>query len=533
MIVNPDSEPKALKKYISLYRTLVENPSLPADVNARISEISDRIKTINCLINGLKDEFKQELQKPHGTRIFRPEQIKESNIISIFESSLTRTLGMYTNQLYDYLIVIRVYFYEILKDIMLYGFMLNGEKYVCFTASAGQIRTKKVVFIKESLWFKHRDTLMCGLSPEMIEAKGGTNRNKYLAYLALCNSATDEWPRFNIRKTVVVDDMETVVHGLVDYIDDTTFDITRQEMDVPICHTDGCGMILPRVSRKNFMIRLPWIKGLLSPFPFDEFIREANAANPSVNHGLVKDIYGEMHDVLAEDIEIIFTKSQFKMAKFYDNWHDYIAQYEKHGCTAGICNLEENYIPRSKTNYQVLQTLTDMSDEEICALAEKTVRRIENLATSRASKLEAFGATKDNPRKNDFQKCLLLYPELLQTPYVADTLRQIKDSLVKEGRAGKLDIDGRYLFIIPDLYAFCEWLFKGDKNPKGLLNDGEVFCSQYANVEKLDCLRSPHLYVEHAVRRNAYDLHKGKWFITSGIYTSCHDLISKILMFDK
>jgi arsenate reductase-like glutaredoxin family protein len=272
---------------------------------------------------------------------------------------------------------------------------------------------------------------------------------------------------------------------------------------------------------------------LLSPFPFDEFIREANAANPSVNHGLVKDIYGEMHDVLAEDIEIIFTKSQFKMAKFYDNWHDYIAQYEKHGCTAGICNLEEDYIPRSKTNYQVLQTLTDMSDEEICALAEKTVRKIENLATSRASKLEAFGATKDNPRKNDFQKCLLLYPELLQTPYVADTLRQIKDSLVKEGRAGKLDIDGRYLFIIPDLYAFCERLFKGDKNPKGLLNDGEVFCSQYANVEKLDCLRSPHLYAEHAVRRNAYDLHKGKWFITSGIYTSCHDLISKILMFDK
>ena len=64
------------------------------------------------------------------------------------------------------------------------------------------------MFIKESLWLKHRATLMCGLTPEIIEAKGGTNRNKYLAYLALCNSATDVWPQFNIKKSIVVEDME-------------------------------------------------------------------------------------------------------------------------------------------------------------------------------------------------------------------------------------------------------------------------------------------------------------------------------------
>jgi arsenate reductase-like glutaredoxin family protein len=520
----------ALIEYRSLYND--ENLLLPNDIAVRTKEVKKLISKLNKKIGELKKEFRAELSSRNSYRTFRAEQIRESNIIASFESSLTRTLGMYTNQLYDTLIVVRVYYYEILMNLMIDGFFLNGEKFVCLTASAGQIRQKKVVFIKESLWMQHRANLMCGLTPEIIEAKGGTNRNKYLAYLALCNSATDPWPRFNIRKSIVVDDMETAVKGLVDYIDDKTFDITRQEMEIQITHTDGCGMMLPRVSKKNLMIRMPWVKGLLSPFSYDEFIREANAANPSVNHALVKDIYGEMHDVLAEDIEIIFTKSQFKMAKFYDNWHDYIAQYEKNGCTAGICNVEENYIPKAKTNYQVLQTLTEMSDDELRTLADKTVKKIENIASSRASKLEAFGATKDNPRKTDFQKCLLLYPELLSTPYLVDTLRMIKDSLVNDGRAGKLDIDGRYLFIVPDLYAFCEWLFLGDKNPKGMLSEGEVFCSQYSKAEKLDCLRSPHLYKEHVVRRNVIDEEKARWFTTAGVYISCHDLMSKILQCD-
>lgn len=522
-----------LKRYASLLKKQTDEISIPEDIPSRLGEIALHVKQITQQINLLKAEFRQEIKTHSGIRKYRVDHLTESHIISIFESTLTRTLGMYTNQKYDSLIVIRVYYYDILKQLMMEGFSLNGEKYIFFTASAGQIRTKKVVFVKESLWLKHRDTIMCGLSPESIESKGGTNRNKYLAYLALCNSATDEWPRFNIRKSIIVDDMETVVRGNVDYIDDTTFDVARQDMDVPICHTDGCGIMLPRVSRKNFMVRLPWVKGLLAPFAFDDFVREANAANPSVNHGLVKDIYGEMHDILAEDIEVIFTKSQFKMHAFYDTWNDYIAQYEQNGCTAGICNLEENYIPLSKTNYQVLQTLIDMSDDELSALAEKTVKKIENIATSRTSKLDAFGATKDNPRKNDFQKCLLLYPELLQTPYIAGTLRDIKNSMVKDARAGKLHIDGKYLFIIPDIYAFCEWLFKGDAAPKGLLSDGEVFCSEYASAEKLDCLRSPHLYREHAVRRNVVDAEKMRWFTTAGVYTSCHDLISKLLMCDN
>ena len=145
---------------------------------------------------------------------------------------------------------------------MMQGFTLNGEPYMFLTASAGQIRTKRSVFIREAAWDQVRAKLMCGLTIERINEMGGINANKYLAYLALCNSATDVWDGFDITKTIVVDDMETDVWGDVDHIDTETYEITRKYMGVPVPHTDGAGMIRLDVSKKNFMCRLPWVKGL-------------------------------------------------------------------------------------------------------------------------------------------------------------------------------------------------------------------------------------------------------------------------------
>lgn len=185
----------------------------------------------------------------------------------------------------------------------------------------------------------------------------------------------------------------------------------------------------------------------------------------------------------------------------------------------------------------MLQTLTETTDDELRALAAPTNYKLQHLAADKKTMLKALGATKGNPNRTPFQDCLMLYPELLQDTYTRDELRNLKNSMQKQAWAGKLDIYGKYLFVIPDLYAFCEWLFCGDKNPRGLLDNGEVYAELFPRAEKLDCLRSPHLYREHPVRRNVYaDDSKSLcrvWFSKRAIYTSCHDLISKILQFDK
>jgi len=483
-----------------------------------------RKRFINNHIHKLKNKLKTSFNKHTGIRHLRKDALKENKVIGLFESVLTRTLGIKENELSEDIIVVQVYYFQVLEDIIKNGFIHNNEKYIYFSSSASQIRTKKAVFIRESLWEKHKNSLTCGLSVEEINQKGGVNVNKYQAYLALTNSATEEWKDFNIHKAIVVDDLETLVHSEVDYIDRDTYEITRKEMDIPITHTDGCGMILPKKSKKSFMVRLPWIKGLLVPFPFDKFAKEHNSF-------VVKDIYGKEWDIIKDDIHIIFTKSQFKMWKYYDSWQDYKDRFIKYNCQAAKLN-EEDTSGEAKLNYQMLQTLTDISDEELKKIAESTIQNILNVGSNKETMLRVLGATKENKKKNWFQEALLIYPELLNDPHSRQVIKDKKRKLVKEARAGKLNVSGKYTFLCPDLYAFCERLFLRKDNPTGLLVNGEVYCRLFENG-KVDVLRSPHLYREHAIRNNVIDDEKKKWFITEGIYTSIHDPISKMLQFDN
>jgi len=490
------------------------------------------ISNANKMIKKLKDKLYIEFNKNNSIRNLIPATLNKRKIISVFDSVLTRTMQIPEDTLSTDIMIVQTFFFDIIEDIILDGFMYGKEKYVCLTASAGQIRTKKTVFIKESSLKKYQNTLMCGLTIEKINELGGVNVNKYLAYLALSNSATDIWGNFDIKKSIVVEDMETTVRGLVDFIDDDTYKIERKEMEILISHTDGCGMYLPSVNRKSMMVRLPWIKGLLVPFYYDKFVKEANKNSDDKKYGIVKDIYGKYHDILKEGIEVIFTKSQFKMYKYYKDWEQYTDNYIKYNCQAGMCNEEEDIIGNAKINYQMLQTLTCMTDEELETVAEQTKYNIINIGKDRKTMLKVLGVTKSNTNKNYIQQALEIYPELLNDTYSKEILKQVKKSMVNSARAGKLDINGKYTFIIPDMYAFCEYLIKGDLNPVGLLADGEIYCNLYKSESRLACLRSPHLYREWAIRNNIIDKKKNKWFITKGLYTSCHDLISKILQFD-
>lgn len=466
-------------------------------------------------------------------RTIRENELNDTHIISVFDSALSRTIGINQDELTEALMVVQVYYFDVFKDISFYGFTHKGEKYRYFTSSAGQIRKKKAVFIKESVWNKIEKTIMCGLTIDKINQKGGNNVNKHLAYMALSNSATDEWVEFDIDKSIVVDDFETNVYGTFDFVDETDYSITRKTDYVPIPHTDGAGMMLPSLSTKNFMFRAPWIKGLLGVFDFKRFI-EINGCSP-----VIKDIYGKEHDVIKEDIQVIFTASQFKMHKYYSSWDEYKAYFKRYHCVAGRCNIEEERVKNAKINYQMLQTLTNITDEEIDLLTKKSTERISNVCSSKETMMDILGITPYNTNMSPFQKAVKIYPALLNDTYAKDVIREVKNSLLKKYRSGKLEVTGKYTFLLPDYYAACEYWFGHIENPKGLLQDQEVFCWLFKIYDKLDCLRSPHLYKEHAIRFNVANSVYGErsqqireWFTTNGLYGSTHDLISKILQFD-
>ena len=486
------------------------------------------VKSINKIIYDDKEKLTNKLEervKDKTPRELNPNSIKDKNIITLFDSALTRALNLKINELTDELIVLNVFFFQVFHNLVRDGFIYNGEKYIFLTASAGQIRTKRAVFIKEKSFLKIEPKIMCGLTRDEINKKGGINSNKFLAYLALCNSATDIWEDFDIDRSIVVEDFETNVIGEVDFIDEYDYSITRDKIPVKIPHMDGCGIMLEDKTR---MVRLPWIKGLLVAFPFDKFIKEK-----CNGESIISDIYGKEHDVLKENIKYIFTKSQFKLAGYYSSWEEYKENFKKYNCEACYCNIEEDFIPKAKINYQMLQTLSDVKDEEIEKIVRKTKEDIEKIGNDYQVTMRILGATEYNKTPNYFQEALMIYPELFRDTYHKDILKQTKKSLVKQAKGGRLSINGRYQFLSPDLYAFCEWLFLEKENPDGLLENGEVYSSLNKNGIDLACLRSPHLYREWAIRKNKKTEELNKWFgNTKCLYTSCHDLISRILQFD-
>lgn len=138
------------------------------------------IKSINKIISDDKEKLNillNERLKNNNPRKLNPDSIKDKNIITLFDSALTRALNLEINELTDELIVLNVFFFQVFHNLVRDGFIYKNEKYIFLTASAGQIRTKRAVFIKESSFKRIEPRIMCGLTREEINNKGGINPN--------------------------------------------------------------------------------------------------------------------------------------------------------------------------------------------------------------------------------------------------------------------------------------------------------------------------------------------------------------------
>lgn len=464
--------------------------------------------------------------------------LKLSKKIAEFESDMSRAMELKTNQFTFDKIIVKWKNLDLLEQLVTDGFtmdlLIDGKivqkKYRYFSSSAGQLRTDKTSFLSEDIWAKIKNRIECGLDWDTINTKGGVNVNKMLAYWSLCSSASIPWPEFNIDRCIVINDFEAEVTDRMLYIksDYTTEDAIRT---VTINHTDGSGMYLPcaeivpeELHGKNFMYRGPTFKGLLSPFDYIAFCKEKGV------EPVIKDRWGKLWDLEKDNIQIVFCDSQFKCGKLFDSWEDFKKQYKKNGCQFVIAQFDEDYPPDKTMNYQFIQALQDFTDEEIQQFTAKTHNRIMNLAKDQKAMLETLKAKEDSFQKD--KVALAIYPELLRDGYSRAQLKDIKKRMLLDAKSGTIKCKNKRLYVIPDWYAACERWFCGIERPDGLLEKDEVACKPLMAYDKADVLRSPSLYMEHAVRKITKKHEVYKWLRSDGIYTSVHDLISRILQFD-
>ncbi|MGA3598599.1 hypothetical protein [Lysinibacillus agricola] len=490
----------------------------------------------------LKEILKNKIEAFEGVRELNPEHLTEYNEISQFESSFTRALGLTNGNLTTDVFVIEVFYQSIMRQLILNGFKYNKKEYEFIFAGAGQIRTKKLVFIEKNIHKQIANQITAGLTDGKI---GEISTNKLIAYKALINSSSNTYKDltgvdFNINEVIVVDDFEHIINDVeVDYID-AKYNIHRKPMSITNPVTDGSGMYLSCDKLdKSFQFRMPWMKGLVTPFPFDEFIKKHNGAT-----GKIEDIYDKEWDIEKDGIRFILTKSQFKMWRFYQDevevedgvfkkgWDLYKYYFKIYNCEFAICNIERETFNDCKLNYQMLQTLFNATGDELTQLLSHSKEIIDTATSSIENVLNFVGVNEVGKNRRNILEAVALDHNVMSDPYFKRIVKDKKENLVNNIKAGSILLENtKRTYLIPDLYAFCEWLFLGVENPKGLLENGQVHCQLYEKKE-LDVLRSPHLYVEHAIRDNVVSEKISDWFITNGLYTSIHDPISKILMFD-
>lgn len=473
--------------------------------------------------------------------------------------------------LLDEIIYLEIYHDEILWQIIKDGLIVKDNKYILFSATTGQVRNTTVTLMRKDFFEKHKDYLMVGLSMERINTHinsvkriYGMNVGKYISYNALpLSSSVLPGNDINIDKCIVVEGLETVITDKVKYIDIQTDENGQcyvystpdeyQIKDIPIEHTDGAGMFLPGELPSSCQIRGGYFKGAMFPFDFRRF------ANQIANNTIICDAWGNAVDIEKEDIRFIFTTSQLKMWKEYDSWDEYKKLFRENGLKLSINSYANPHKKISSFSYQYLQTLpydTDIS--ELCKLA---VDDLTKLKSDIEYVKQALGLTSDmvidddmetdiqydeeenNPAANNkksnsyIAKALDLYPPLIYDSYIKKKIYSLFNARKKSYMSGKLPIRGYYSYIVPDMYAFCEYLFMGEKNPKGLIPKNHVYNKYYdeCGVENVICLRSPHLSrYEYPKRKLIRSDDCKDWFayMENDTVVSCHDLISKSLQCD-
>ncbi len=488
------------------------------------------------------------------------------------------------------------------RSIAKTGFWINDNEYTRLCSGSGQIRRNTITFIRKELYNYLFEALCCGLTEE--DFGDDFNVAKFNAYFGLNMSGCkflSETPR-----VCIISDFEQIrPHIEVDYIE-TEIQTEKPKSgkgrgkkiikkypvpkfydeieNVPALNSfDGQGLVNSDYAVKmakdlgydyvpsQFIIRAPWIKGLLVNFRWKDYLRQHNVT-------MIKDIDGIPMRV--KDIDILISASQWKMHKIYSKkggeqggWKYYTDSMKKYNLKWGVVMPNKKYDDDIKTsNYQYNSALNldDVGLDSLCKLTEEFLTNLcsgnlEQVYKSLIihknvnSDVECSGDDMDSSEEVNeeyhpfLQKAVTHNIDLLKDRYIQDLIMKDCKAKFNAAKIGKLLTESNYQFLVSDPVAQVQHVIKnhaikeidiktGKLIPKrkeiiveevnGLLKANEAY-SYYWNKKKWDAnnprklvlMRSPLIDRSEVV---VADLKSDgvDWYstITSGIILSIWDL---------
>ena len=418
------------------------------------------------------------------------------------------------------------------------GFHLNGKHYVRFMVGSGQMRRNTVSFINEKLYDYMQEHLMCGLDKKIKNI----NLAKLSAYFALSFSSV-LWVREP--NVCVIKDFDTIVpNQRLNFIykdEDGKNQVKEIYKDLKLNSADGQGLISPEMAVNwaedmhlnyvpcSFVVRTAFIKGNLVTFDFKEYARENGITK-------IKDRYGTEYDI--EEIDVLLSESQFKMAKYYSAWEGYLSYHHSYNLKWGVARYNKEYDDEYVlTNYQYIQVL-NLSNDDIKGLVSYTTNWFKNICSGNKLYSLAYNIGVKNPDDDfneiinscgsAFTKAIVKNSSMLEDGYVQRKIyNSIKES-IRQAKLGRIWIKGNYQFMISDPIAQVRSAL--GLEPRGALQANEVYSNFWnkRNISGEICLmRSPLThYSEINVERLADTEEMSRWYkyIYSGIIYSIYDI---------
>jgi hypothetical protein len=410
---------------------------------------------------------------------------------------------------------------RILKD----GFYLNDIHFVSTERSASMSRNGILGFIDERI----QPELDKRISMDMQISN--TVISKYSAYRGLMFSSCHFLEGYKPYIIVVDDYINTIENQSIKYVVDKQLEYTDKETgetkpwlqkdivegirDIDMNVNDGAGLCTFEVAEYirnaigieqedaySFMIRLPYIKGVIHTIDFKSFYKD---------HAIfeIKDIWGEYHYI--DDVDIILTKSQYKCFGYFKNhgdsrdYQEYWKAFDKYEHVFGVSkwNYSAKDEPQfNRVSYQILQDL-DLEFEDFIDLADYSLELIESILNGDNKNTYCFmGLTASNKKlpSSIYARAVYKNEEMLNDKCVREYLYKMVKKIINDFKCGKIYLPSSFRLLCPDLIFMMEFI--GGLEPVGALEPNE-FWSKSINGQ---CLgewlieRNPHICAsEHTV----------------------------------
>lgn len=422
---------------------------------------------------------------------------------------------------------------KIIKD----GLYINNFKYMRLMCSAGQARVNTVILVREDYEVELKKRLRCGAKSVKI------TKNKYNAYFALSSSSTYLIPKPNV---LLIGDCEIEMEKRVDWIskippEEKNKLSNNERVDEKVTTLlfnlfDGCGAVSVEFAKRvaealeldyipaAFCIRCAYVKGMVFVVDFKQYAKEL---------GIIfqKDLYGV--DQKIEDMDMILTKSQFKLYNAYDSMEDYHRLCKENGILWGVTKVtpkeDDTYF---RSNYQFCQAIDLRKDEDVSELCQPTVEWLSGVCGDDVNRTLLFllGRMLEKPdvdynnilnlTSDNVAKALILNRNMIDEEYIKNTIIMSVNKKIRESYLGKLVLNGNFSVMIPDMYAFMQHAF--GQTVTGALKEFEHyshFWNQRGKTEVV-AMRSPLTWRSEVNKLNlkSNELTE-KWFkyLTSGI----------------